>query len=201
MAFAASAALEALNCQASKASYTVLPPFEQAAFMTYNYPIRPQHPADAAAVSELHERAFGPGRFARSAYRVRETSKAPSVALTAWDGDEIVGAIQLTAITIGGQPGAMLLGPLAVAPVYKGRGAGLRLVLQALSEARQRGARLIVLVGDPPYYSRAGFAPVPRGKIVLPGPADPARILAAEIKPGALATFSGMIAADNEPGF
>ncbi len=166
--------------------------------MTYNYPIRPQQPADEAAVSALHEKAFGPGRFARSAYRVREASHGPSIALTAWDGDELVGAIQLSAVTIGGKPGAMLLGPLAVAPAYKGRGAGLRLILQGLAEARQKGVELVVLVGDLSYYDRAGFAVVPQGRILLPGPADPARVLAVELQPGALAAFAGVIAADNE---
>jgi predicted N-acetyltransferase YhbS len=173
-------------------------PFEQAASMTYHYQIRPQAPADDAAVSQLHEEAFGPGRFARSAYRVREVSQGPSIALTAWDGEELVGAIQLTAITVGGAQRAMLLGPLAVAPAHKGRGAGLRLILESLAEARLKGTLLVVLVGDLPYYQRAGFAVVPAGQIVLPGPADPARILALELQPGALPTFSGMIAADNQ---
>ena len=166
--------------------------------MTYNYPIRPQQPADEATVSALHEKAFGPGRFARSAYRVREASHGPSIALTAWDGDGLVGAIQLTAVTIGGKPGAMLLGPLAVEPAYKGRGAGLRLILQSLAEARQKGVELVVLVGDLSYYDRAGFAVVPQGQILLPGPADPSRVLAVELRPGARAAFAGVIAADNE---
>ena len=109
----------------------------------------------------------------------------------------LVGAIQLTAVTIGGEAGAMLLGPLAVAPAYKGRGAGLRLIVASLAEARQLGTRLVVLVGDLPYYARAGFAAAPAGQILLPGPADPARILAAELQSAALASFSGLIAADN----
>lgn len=165
--------------------------------MTYNYRIRPFEPGDAAAVSQLHEEAFGPGRFARAAYRVREASAGPAIELTAWDGAELVGAIQLTAVTIGGRGGAMLLGPLAVAPAYKGRGAGMRLMLESLAEAHGRGVRLIVLVGDPPYYTRADFRPVPHGQITLPGPADPNRILARELEPGALAMFSGLVEADN----
>lgn len=165
--------------------------------MTYNYHIRPQAPGDSAAVFQLHEDAFGPGRFARTAYRVREASHGPAIALTAWDGDELVGAIQLTAITIGGMRGAMLLGPLVVAHPYKGRGAGLRLILDSLAEARRQGTRLVVLVGDLPYYQRADFAVIPPGRIALPGPADPSRLLARELVPGALADFSGMVEADN----
>jgi predicted N-acetyltransferase YhbS len=183
-----------------KALESVLPlgsPFEQAASMSYNYQIRPQQPADAPLVSRLHEEAFGPGRFARSAYRVREASRGSAIELTAWDGEVLVGAIQLTAITIGGLGGAMLLGPLVVAHPYKGRGAGMRLVLASLAEARQFGTRLVVLVGDLPYYQRAGFTMVPPGRIALPGPADPARILSLELEPGALREFAGMIAADN----
>lgn len=165
--------------------------------MTYNYHIRPQQPGDAAAISQLHEDAFGPGRFARTAYRVREASKGPSIELTAWDGGELVGAIQLTAVTIGGKRGAMLLGPLVVAHPYKGRGAGMRLILESLAEARQQGTQLVLLVGDLPYYSRADFAVIPRGQITLPGPADPNRFLVRELQPGALAAFSGMVEADN----
>lgn len=165
--------------------------------MTYDYRIRPQEPADAAVVSHLHEEAFGPGRFARSSYRVREKSHGPAIALTAWDGDTLVGAIQLTAVRIGGKPGAMLLGPLAVAPAYMGRGAGMRLMLDSIAEARTQGAQLIILVGDLPYYQRADFAQVPAGWIALPGPADPARILFLELKPGAIALFGGLVEADN----
>jgi len=50
-------------------------------------------------------------------------------------------------------------------------------------------------VGDMPYYGRFGFVPVPRGHIVLPGPVDPARLLALELVPGALAGGAGLVQA------
>lgn len=159
--------------------------------------IRPQQPGDLSSVSALHEQAFGPGRFARSAYRVREASHGPEIALTAWDGETLAGAIQLTAVTIGGHPGAMLLGPLAVAPDYKGKGCGMRLIRESLAAAKAAGKRFVLLVGDLPYYARAGFAVTPPGQVILPGPADPARILGLELHPGALADYAGLIAADN----
>ena len=60
--------------------------------------------------------SFGPGRFARTAHRIREAARVPPViALTAWDGARLVGAIQFSAISIGGRRGAALLGPLAIA--------------------------------------------------------------------------------------
>lgn len=168
--------------------------------MTSRFLFRPQMPDDLAAVEALHESAFGPGRFARTAYRIREASTVPPpIALTGWDGRVLVGAIQFTAITIGGVRGAMLLGPLAIASGYQNMGCGLRLMTDGLAEAKRLGARLVVLVGDLPYYQRAGFRQIPPGRIALPGPADPARFLAAELQRGALGGFAGMVAADNDP--
>ncbi len=161
--------------------------------------LRPQMPDDLPAVEALHEVSFGPGRFSRTAYRIRETARVPPViALTAWDGVRLAGAIQFCAITIGGQRGAALLGPLAIAPDYKNMGCGLRLMRDGLAEAGRLGFELVVLVGDLPYYQRVGFGIIPAGRIALPGPADPARFLGVELAPGALSRFSGMVAADNE---
>ena len=168
--------------------------------MTSSVLIRPQEPGDVTAINALHEEAFGPGRFARTAYRVREAATCPPlITLTAWNGAHLVGAIEFSAITIGGKRGAMLLGPLAIAPDYKNKGYGLRLMKDGIAEAAALGFRLVVLVGDLPYYQRAGFRIVPPGQIALPGPVDPARFLAAELTPGALAEFSGLVAADNAP--
>ncbi len=162
--------------------------------------IRPQAPGDTAAIDALHEEAFGPGRFARTAFRVREAAtRPPMIALTTWIGEELVGAIQLSAITIGGKRGAMLLGPLAIAPAFKNKGHGLSLMKAGLQEAEALGFRLVVLVGDLPYYQRAGFRIIPPEQITLPGPVDPARFLAAELTAGALLEFSGLVAADNAP--
>jgi predicted N-acetyltransferase YhbS len=66
---------------------------------------------------------------------------------------------------------------------------------RALEAARGAGHGLVLLVGDQPYYERFGFKPVPKGKLDLPGPVDPARLLAVELTPGALAGASGRVIA------
>ncbi len=168
--------------------------------MNCSFLFRPQTPDDLPAIDTLHEESFGPGRFARTAYRIREAARVPpAIALTAWDSARLIGAIQFSAITIGDKRGAALLGPLAIAPAYKSKGCGLRLMQDGLAEAERLGFELVVLIGDLPYYQRAGFGVIPRGRISLPGPADPARFLAAELMAGALSRFSGMVAADNQP--
>jgi predicted N-acetyltransferase YhbS len=156
--------------------------------------IRLQTPDDYFTLTQLNETAFGPGRFARTAYRVREAAGSePRLNLCAILGGDIIGAIQFTPVAIGGVSGALLLGPIIVADGHKNLGYGLQLMLEGLGRARELGYRLVVLVGDLPYYERAGFAAAPQGHIVLPGPVDPARLLYVELAPGALEDYRGLV--------
>ena len=161
---------------------------------------RPVTPDDLSRIAALHAEVFGPGRFARSAYRVREgrgegASPISRFCRLALSGNRVVAAVRLTEVTIGGQGGALLLGPLAVAPDVAGQGFGRRIVGEALEAAKGAGARLVVVVGDEPYYGRFGFKPVAPGQITLPGPVNPIRLLAAELAPGAMAEYRGMVSA------
>lgn len=164
--------------------------------MSSNVLHRPVVPADLDQVADLNARVFGPGRFTRTAYRVREGAPALSpYCRAAFLGPRMIAAVRFTAVSIGGTEGALLLGPLAVDPEFAGQGHGRQLVGEALELARADGIRLVVLVGDEPYYARFGFHPVPPGQIALPGPVDPKRLLAAEIAPGALASYRGLVVA------
>jgi predicted N-acetyltransferase YhbS len=151
---------------------------------------------DAPMLSELSAQAFGPGRFARTAYRVREgVSPVASLCFTASAAGKLVGGIRFTAVRIGDETKALLLGPLVVDPAHTGNGYGKALIEQGIAKARVQGFRLVVLVGDLPYYGRFGFVAVPPGQIVLPGPVDPARLLALELAPGALSGAHGVLVA------
>ncbi len=155
-----------------------------------------EQPGHDAEIETIHAEAFGPGRFARAAFRIREGGPhdmALSFAATNPALGEIAGSVRLTCVTIGGRTGALLLGPLAVRPAYKNIGIGRKLMGIAVDAARAAGHDLVVLVGDPPYYAPFGFKPVPRSQMVFPGPVDPKRVLACELKEGVLAGFSGAI--------
>ena len=159
-----------------------------------SFAIRPETDGDACILSELSAQAFGPGRFARSAYRVREgVSPVWGLSLCAVVDERLVGGIRFTAIRIGGGEGGLLLGPLVVDPAVTGKGFGRALVEAGLTRAKAEGFRLVLLVGDMPYYGRFGFAPVPPGQITLPGPVDSARLLALELVPGALKGATGRV--------
>ena len=160
--------------------------------------ILPETPQDALAIERLHERTFGPGRYARTAFRIREgAGHIPELSFTARIGTLLVGSVRLTAIRIGGTK-ALLLGPLTVEPPFRERGIGLALIRRALDDARDKGHGLVVLVGNEPYYGRAGFKPIPKGQARMPGPVDPARLLVAELVEGAFAGVSGAIRPEAE---
>ena len=157
-----------------------------------DYEIRCECPADDARVRALSATAFGPGRFARTAYRVRQGVKpVEALSLAAWARDDLVGSVRFTALDVAGRRGAVLLGPLTVAPAHAGRGCGRRLVREGLVAARAAGFRLVVLVGDLAYYEPAGFVRLPEGQLRFPGPVDPARVLGAELDHGALGAYRG----------
>jgi predicted N-acetyltransferase YhbS len=153
----------------------------------------PLTPDDLVAIGRLDARAFGPGRFAKSAYRLREGVEPDwNLSFVARIGTLVVGANRMTPILCGGEA-ALLLGPLTVEPAFRSRGLGEALVMKSLDAARTAGHRLVLLVGDAPYYARVGFRVVPQRRLIMPGPVDPERLLCCELRPGALAAAKGKI--------
>ncbi len=150
-----------------------------------------ESPESNTAIERLHQRTFGPGRFARTAFRLRENvAHDLTLSFTAYVGTMMVGSVRQTPILIGSQP-ALLLGPLTVEPPFRAVGIGGRLMRVCMDAARDQGHGLILLVGDEPYYRRFGFKVVPHGRIAMPGPVDPGRLLIAELKDGAFEGITG----------
>ena len=153
-------------------------------------------PEDSAAIEHLLDLSFGPSRRTKMSYRLREGS-APISGLSLLvreEGVGLVGAISFWPLLIGpGLDPALLLGPLAVHPARQRRGIGLALMQEGLERARNKGHELALLIGDAPYYARAGFEQVPEGKLDMPGVYDPKRLLYLELGPGALAGAKGLV--------
>ena len=117
----------------------------------------------------------------------------PVLSFVACVGTFLVGANQMTPIRCGDGP-ALLLGPLTVDPAFRSGGIGEALVTRSLAAASESGHRLVLLVGDLPYYGRMGFQTVPPGRLTFCGPVDPARLLYRELVAGAFASVSGAVA-------
>ena len=145
--------------------------------LMFDAPARPaplrieiEAPADAAAVEGLVLAAFGPGRFAKSAERLRERARIAAGFVAREDG-KVIGSVRLWAITVGGEP-ALFLGPIAVSADSRRAGLGADLVQACVDHAGDVG---ILLVGDLPYFGRFGFQPAPDAR--LNGPVDQRRVL------------------------
>ena len=132
--------------------------------------IEVEAPADAAAVEGLVLTAFGPGRFAKTAERLRERARIAAGFVAREDGT-VIGSVRLWAITVGGEP-ALFLGPIAVSADSRRAGLGADLVQACVDHAGDVG---ILLVGDLPYFGRFGFQPAPDAR--LNGPVDQRRVL------------------------
>lgn len=130
-------------------------------------------PADAAGVAALVAAAFGPGRFAKTAERLREGSRW-IVGFVARDGGTVIGSVRLWPVRVGETP-ALFLGPIAVDATRRSGGLGAELVEACLARARTLDVGGVLLVGDAAYFERFGFRPAPEA--VLPGPVDRRRVM------------------------
>lgn len=157
--------------------------------------IRLETPDDDPWIEALHEVSFGPGRFARTAYRVRERIGVdPSLSFIAEVGGQRAASVRMTPIAISGRKGYML-GPLMTDPEFRKQGAGRALVRHVCHLAHARdGVEFVLLVGDFAYYGPLGFVQTRPATIRFPGPVDPARILIQAPDPGLVAALEGSLA-------
>jgi predicted N-acetyltransferase YhbS len=158
--------------------------------------IRREAASDTAAADAIVAAAFGPGRFAKSAYRLREgVACVAELSFVAEEGARIVGTVRYWPVVIGAEPApALMLGPIAIVADRQGQGIALALMQTTLAEAKKLGHRAVILVGDEPYYGRAGFARIqPTGRITMPGPVDYARLLGLSLADGALEAMAGEV--------
>lgn len=156
--------------------------------------LRLEQAEDNTQIESLYCQAFGPGRFARTAYRLRERADyAHKLSCVVEEGGNVVGTIRFSKIMIGGKGGALLLGPLVISQESRGHNYGVALMTYGVKLAKAAGFKLVILVGDLSYYRKAGFIQVPDGQIKLPGPFDPNRLLAYEIQTAILDQYRGLI--------
>lgn len=135
--------------------------------------IRPERAGDEAAIRAVAAAAFrcrpySDGSEPAIVDRLR-TDGDLALSLVAEAEGRIVGHIAFSPVALSdGSAGWFGLGPVSVVPQRQRGGIGARLIKRGLGELSRRGARGVVLLGDPRYYRRFGFEHDPA--IVFPGP-------------------------------
>ena len=156
--------------------------------------IRLERPVDEAAREALLDAAYGPVRHRKPSARLRRGRlPADGLRFVAIERGRMIGTVRLWPINAGKRP-ALLLGPLAVHPHARNRGIGAALMQRALNAASSLGHGAVLLVGDEAYYGRFGFSTDKTATLALAG-ADQARLLARELKAGALDGAHGRLRA------
>ncbi len=150
-------------------------------------------PEHSAAVEALYDDVFGPGRFAKTAERLREGNTAiADASLVAIDSEGVTGVVRVWPVTVGEKGRAAFLGPIAVAERRRGNGVAFKLMERAIGVCREQGYAAVILVGDFEYYERFGFKPS-GDRFQLPGPVDQKRVLIRDLSDRA-ATLKGALA-------
>lgn len=135
----------------------------------------------APQIDGLVDHVFGPGRYVKTAERLREGS-APiaKYSFVAVQGDKVVGTVRLWPIFVWCEADntrrpLVFLGPICVDPSLRTKGIGRSLVNAAVDAALSDGLEAVLLVGTPAYFKPFGFDVAQ--DIALPGPVDPSRLL------------------------
>jgi len=126
--------------------------------------VRPETPADHAAIHAVHAEAFGQPDEADLVDALRHNCAEEYRGWVARDGDTVVGHVAFTPVALEADeaiPG-MGLAPLGVLKAYQRRGIGRLLARTGLDALRAEGCNFVVVLGDPAYYTRFGFAPASR---------------------------------------
>jgi putative acetyltransferase len=156
--------------------------------------IRAQVPEDRPVVATLIASAFG-DRDVADLDRALD-GQARGVAYVASLGEHIVGHVRVTWGWLDTREqlvDILVLSPCSVAPARQRQGVGRALVAQAVAAAEELGAPVLVLEGDPSFYSRCGFVAAAEVNIYPPSTRIPDRAFQAVGLPGLQPWMSGRV--------
>jgi putative acetyltransferase len=156
--------------------------------------IRPERPADAAAVRAVNESAFGSNVEANLVERLRAQA-SPLVSLVADESGSIVGHILFSPVTLSACPAVKIMGlaPMSVLPGHQRRGIGSALVRAGLQGCTELGFAAVVVLGHATYYPRFGFRPASRFALRSEYDVRDDVFMALELEPGSLSDKAGTI--------
>lgn len=160
----------------------------------YDTTVRPETPADYAAIASLTNTAFNNAAEANLIATLRCQAE-DYIALVAEQHGEVVGHILFSPASLDKAPDCkiMALAPMAVSNVLQHQGIGSALVRAGLEQCNKQGVAAVVVLGHPGYYPRFGFTPASRFNISCPWQAPDNAFMLLELTPGVLKGKSGRV--------
>jgi putative acetyltransferase len=154
--------------------------------------IRSEAEHEREAVHHVNQAAFDGDAEANLVETLRDGGFA-EVSLVAEVDGVIIGHIlfsRLSIVTKIGTADALSLAPMAVLPSHQRRGVGSRLVETGLEACRERGHKVVLVLGHPDFYPRFGFSAELARRLESPFGGGEAW-MALELVPGALEGVEG----------
>jgi predicted N-acetyltransferase YhbS len=180
------------NSKGSLSPVIRLTPSSVSASNLTNTNIRIENAADLPGIDKLYTKSFGSAQPHSPVSYLRDaTTPVTDLCLVAEDLGEVVGTLRFWPVMIGPVTPALLLGPIAVAPGWHSRGLGAQMINLGLGRARDLGHKIVLLVGDGPYYGRFGFTRHLTQGVLLATPVETERFLGLELVPGAMHGVNG----------
>lgn len=156
--------------------------------------LREETPADVPGIDAVNRLAFGGEAEARIVARLREEEMVILSLVAVTDDGQVVGHLMFSRLPVETENGplpAAAMAPLAVRPALQGQGIGTALVRQGLDMCRERGCAAVIVLGEPPYYTRFGFSAKLTAGLTAPFAGE--AFMGFELTPGALQGVKGTV--------
>lgn len=154
--------------------------------------IREEREADIPAIRKLNDLAFGREVEGQLVEALRKAG-AVILSLVAVEGDEIVGHILFSPVTIEEKHEVVAIAPLAVLPTHQKKGIGKKLTWEGLKRLKEMGIPAVIVFGHPEYYPAFGFVPAREFGLTCEYPEAGDAFMALELTPGWLSDKKGLV--------
>ncbi|TDB61297.1 GNAT family N-acetyltransferase [Photorhabdus khanii] len=156
--------------------------------------IRVEIPVDAAGIDQLLRKSFDTSTEAELVQQLREDGLLTLGIVATDEEGQVIGYVAFSPVDINGEDHQWVgLAPLAVAEEYRRQGIGEKLVYEGLDSLNEFGYGVVVVLGDPHYYRRFGFALASEHQLHCQWPKCEPYFQVYELADSSLADYTGLV--------
>lgn len=166
--------------------------------ITMEWTIRSEEPDDAAGIAAVLTDAFSRKDEAELVSLIRDSDAYdPDLSLVCVEDGTIVGYVLFSPVVIRAadcdETHALALAPMAVLSQYRNQGIGTALIEEGIHRSHQKGAKIIVEIGEPGYYRRFRFESAKMHEIEPPWEVPEGHFMVLSLETNALRDVHGVV--------